>query len=188
MVKSGGLQLSLSWLGYGQLLSILCLLFAYLSFKSTEHSKTILSLSFTSLVLTLIAMIMKDSALNLLRVTAALAILAAIFFILKKQNPVQIDDGKHPWFKLIAWSEALSLIALLFIYMPLKYLASINLDDGQGWFGWIHGVLQIIFILALSGLLIIRKINQAQFFSGLLASMLPFGTILFDRHVSKSAD
>lgn len=188
MVKSSGLQLSLPWLGYGQLLSILCLLFAYLSFKSTDHSKVVLSLSFTSLLLTLIAMIMKDSALSLLRVTTALTIFAAVFFVLKKQDPVQDNYGKQSWFKLIAWSEALSLIALLFIYMPLKYLASINLDDGQGWFGWIHGVLQIIFILALSGLLIVRKINRVQFFSGLVASMLPFGTILFDRHLSKSAD
>jgi len=67
--------------------------------------------------------------------------------------------------------------------MPLKYLAG----DPQMvlYVGWVHGLLFMLFILAL----ITVKINLEWKFSKMLlsflASLLPFGTFIMDRYWQK---
>src|SRR5665213_1109643 len=80
-------------------------------------------------------------------------------------------------------AEGISFITLLFIAMPLKYLAG----DPQMvlYVGWVHGLLFMLFILAL----ITVKINLEWKFSKMLlsflASLLPFGTFIMYRYLQK---
>lgn len=59
------------------------------------------------------------------------------------------DAGAVTAFWWWARLEGLSAILLFFVYMPAKYGAGVVLDGGQGWFGWIHGALTVIYFSAL---------------------------------------
>jgi integral membrane protein len=83
------------------------------------------------------------------------------------------------------WSrlEATSAIALFLVYMPLKYGAGIVLDSGQGWFGWVHGILTIIFM---NGLLEARRAggwSLADTGLAFVTSLLPGGAFWFERRM-----
>ncbi|MEM6988991.1 MAG: DUF3817 domain-containing protein [Myxococcota bacterium] len=84
------------------------------------------------------------------------------------------------WFAWLARAEGLSLLLLFGVYMPLKYGAGIVLDGGQGWFGWLHGVLQLLYLVALVAAA--RALGWSSWTMGLgfAASLLPFGTFVFE--------
>lgn len=85
--------------------------------------------------------------------------------------------------RLTGFLEAISWLLLLFIAMPLKYFADQPLM--VKYVGWVHGIL---FMLYVGQLLYFKfKRNWKILFSlkGLLASLLPFGTIWFDRYLQK---
>ncbi len=81
--------------------------------------------------------------------------------------------------------EGISLLLLLFVAMPLKYV--------WGYSAWVpyvgmaHGVLFLAFLVVL--LITSHKMQWSigMFLLGLLASLLPFGTFLFDAKVKKQA-
>lgn len=82
-------------------------------------------------------------------------------------------------FRLIAFLEGTSLIALVFIGMPLKYMY-----ENPAWVklvGPIHGLLFLLFI---AGALIIAAEQQWKFkqttWKVLLSSFIPFGTFYID--------
>jgi integral membrane protein len=80
-------------------------------------------------------------------------------------------------------AEGISFILLLFIAMPVKYLAG---NPGLVWYvGWVHGLLFMLYILAL----ITVKINLEWKFKktaiAFLASLLPFGTFILDKSLRK---
>src|SRR3546814_10418799 len=58
-------------------------------------------------------------------------------------------------FRLIAFTEGLSYLFLLFVAMPLKYLADMPLVVKYA--GWVHGLLFVLFMLALLEVTIKRK-------------------------------
>lgn len=91
------------------------------------------------------------------------------------------DDRAERWFRNVARAEGVSLLALFGLYMPLKYAAKIQLDGGQGWFGWVHGMLLLLFLLALVhtgwGRWSWKTLGVA-----FAASMVPFGTFAFERY------
>jgi integral membrane protein len=85
--------------------------------------------------------------------------------------------------RLIALLEGSSFVALLFIAMPLKYLAGLPLAVRIA--GSVHGLLFLIFMAAL-----FRAGRQRQwpFRRSMLAfvsSIVPFGTFLFDRSLRR---
>ncbi len=93
------------------------------------------------------------------------------------------EDATFRWFAWLARAEGVSLLALFGVYMPVKYIAGVQLDGGQGWFGWAHGIMQLLYIVALitvaraSGWSLLR---QAV---GFVASLVPFGTFVFESRV-----
>lgn len=185
--KATGFPMNSIWIIYGQYFSILCIYFAS-QLVCGKNPSLCASFSILSLFLALIGMILKQYAVNLLHI-GAIAALIAIFTLHKNSSSIDkrnVSSLSFNWFRFIAWAEAISLITLLFIYMPMKYWASINLDNGQGWFGWIHGVLQVMFLLSLVNLHGIAKLSLWGLVSGLGASVLPFGTIIFERNLSLS--
>ena len=86
-------------------------------------------------------------------------------------------------FRLISYIEGISYLILVFIAMPLKYLA----DNpyfvkiiGMG-----HGVLFIIFVLFL--LDVSRKLSWKNIFSLkiFIYSLIPFGMFLIEKEIKK---
>lgn len=95
----------------------------------------------------------------------------------------QYREASGRWFLWIARAEGASLLVLLGVYMPLKYGASIVLDGGQGWFGWIHGVLQLLFLVALSSVARVHRLPRLYVPLAVLASVLPLGTFVLERYL-----
>lgn len=81
-------------------------------------------------------------------------------------------------FRIIALLEGISFLILLFIAMPLKYMAGLPLM--VKYVGWAHGALFILFILALIPLAIERSWSWKNVSWSFLASLLPFGTFVLD--------
>lgn len=87
-------------------------------------------------------------------------------------------------FRIIAISEGISFLILLLIAMPLKYFAGI--PEAVKLVGWIHGVLFIVYILAV---FLIRKSlhwNFAQVMMALIASVLPGGPFIMNHKFFKT--
>lgn len=88
-------------------------------------------------------------------------------------------------FRLIAFTEGISYLFLLLIAMPLKYFA--GLPEVVKYAGWVHGLLFILFVLALLEVSVKRKWTFFKSVRGFIASLVPFGTFLFDRELKKEA-
>jgi integral membrane protein len=81
--------------------------------------------------------------------------------------------------RLVALGEGASFLVLLFVAMPLKYLAGLPLAVRI--VGSIHGVLFIAFVLALIRVSIAQTWPVRRSLLAFVASILPFGTFVFDR-------
>ena len=87
------------------------------------------------------------------------------------------------WFRIVAIAEGISFLILLAIAMPLKYFAGFPLAVTI--VGGIHGFLFVAFmVLAWEVKNILRK-PFAWFVKAFGASVLPFGTFVFDRQFRK---
>jgi integral membrane protein len=85
--------------------------------------------------------------------------------------------------RVIGILEGISFLVLLCIAMPLKYFMDMPL--AVKYVGWAHGVL---FILYIPAVFLARKAMQWNFFQvvvALAASLVPFGTFVLDRQLSK---
>lgn len=82
-------------------------------------------------------------------------------------------------FRIISITEGISLIVLLFIAMPLKYI--FEMPEMVKYTGWIHGILFILYVLILFPTSRSLKWTFGNTLLALIASLLPFGPFLFDR-------
>lgn len=86
-------------------------------------------------------------------------------------------------FRLIALVEGISYLVLLFIAMPLKYF--VGFPDAVKYTGWVHGLLFMLYLLAL----ISAKINLDWGFKktvvAFLASLIPFATFVLEKSLRK---
>jgi integral membrane protein len=76
-------------------------------------------------------------------------------------------------------AEGVSFIALLFIAMPLKYVAGYPLAVTI--VGSIHGFLFITYLVAMFRALIEHKWGRKKIAEVFVASLYPFGTFILDR-------
>jgi integral membrane protein len=83
----------------------------------------------------------------------------------------------------IAFVEGWSFLILLGIAMPLKYLAGWKLAVTIT--GAIHGVLFIWYVVAVLKAAKIRNWPSGRKWEGLIASIWPFGTFVFDRKLKQ---
>ena len=86
-------------------------------------------------------------------------------------------------FRQISFLEGLSFLLLLFIAMPLKYVWGYPLAVKI--VGWAHGVLFILYFA--QGLQTARSEQwdlKLMFFAA-VASLLPFGPFVLDRHLAQ---
>lgn len=89
----------------------------------------------------------------------------------------------HSLFSVIGYAEGISLLVLLAIAMPLKYLA--GYPFAVTFTGWAHGMLFVAY-LALA-LWVKEQENWPirYLFYAFLAAFLPFGTFYFDKWLKK---
>lgn len=96
--------------------------------------------------------------------------------------------------RTIGFLEAISWLLLLFIAMPLKYMA--GKPEMVRYVGWAHGLLFMLYILQLLNVKRLTGWSFSTVIVGCLASFLPFGTLFFDRrlrnylqnHASENSD
>jgi integral membrane protein len=72
-----------------------------------------------------------------------------------------------------------SFLVLLFVAMPLKYLAGVPLAVRL--VGMIHGVLFIVFVLILIWVSFARAWPVRRWLLAFVSSIVPFGMLFFDR-------
>lgn len=86
-------------------------------------------------------------------------------------------------FRLVSILEGISYLLLLFIAMPLKYIWDMPL--AVKYVGWAHGTLFIAYMITL----LVAAVKLGWSFKNVviagLASLLPFGPFVLDRHVEK---
>ena len=81
--------------------------------------------------------------------------------------------------RLVALLEGTSFVVLLFIAMPLKYLAGLPLAVRI--VGLLHGLLFLVFLAALYRAGSQRGWPLRRWVSAFVSSVVPFGTFVFDR-------
>jgi integral membrane protein len=83
--------------------------------------------------------------------------------------------------RLLALTEGVSFLVLLGIAMPLKYWAGWPL--AVKFVGWAHGVLFILFVLALLRVWWTEKWSMGRCALVFIAALLPFGPFVIDRRL-----
>ncbi len=86
-------------------------------------------------------------------------------------------------FLKIGFAEGSSFLILLFIAMPLKYMA--DMPTPVRIVGMLHGILFVLYALALAQATIVYKWKIKTVIIAFLLSFLPFGTFFLERILKK---
>ncbi|MDP9960145.1 DUF3817 domain-containing protein [Chryseobacterium lathyri] len=86
-------------------------------------------------------------------------------------------------YRKTALIEGLSYLILLFIAMPLKYF--FNIPEGVKYFGWIHGILFLVFLIALLLSAIKYRWSLKRIILYLIGSVLPFVPFILDKRLKE---
>ena len=89
-------------------------------------------------------------------------------------------------FKLVAFLEGLSYLALLFIAMPLKYMADMPMAVHIT--GSVHGLLFCAFVLLLFRVATEHDWSIKRSAWAFIASLVPFGTFVLDRELKRELE
>lgn len=187
MMKSMGLKMSVPWIYNSLVASLLTLSAILFSVGRSKWSPLLGALASTGFTFSLVAMTFRNApCTSALAVSLPLAFGLGFFFVYAVSDGQENDSAvaqqeSLEWFWWVARLEGLSLLFLFGVYMPLKYGAKINLDGGQGWVGWIHGVLQVMFVVGLLATGRLQGWSMLQRALALFSSLLPFGTFVFER-------
>ncbi len=82
---------------------------------------------------------------------------------------------------MTALAEGSSFLLLLFVAMPMKYV--MGMPGVVTVVGAIHGILFLAYIAQLAKLRTTHQWDNRFSFYALLASLLPFGPFIFDKHL-----
>lgn len=85
--------------------------------------------------------------------------------------------------RMIGIAEGFSFLILLLIAMPLKYMA--GWPYAVKYVGWAHGLLFILYIIAVFAAIRAMKWGLKDVAVALIASLLPAGTFVLDRSWKK---
>lgn len=83
-------------------------------------------------------------------------------------------------FKKAAWAEGVSLLVLLFIAMPLKYIW--HIEEPVLYIGWAHGLLFITYCILALMVKIKLKLSFGWLVKAGIMAFLPFGTFIFTKN------
>jgi len=82
---------------------------------------------------------------------------------------------------MTAFAEGSSFLALLFVAMPMKYV--MGMPRVVTVVGAIHGILFLAYVAQLAMLRTKHQWDNTFAFYAFLASLLPFGPFIFDKHL-----
>lgn len=88
------------------------------------------------------------------------------------------------WLRIIGIAEGISLLVLLCIAMPLKYIAGI--PEAVKYTGWMHGLLFISFLIVVMFVYYKKNWPFTRVIIAFIAAFLPFGTFAFDKWLRKT--
>lgn len=97
-----------------------------------------------------------------------------------------MKDNAVQRLRIIGFVEGVSMLVLLFIAMPLKYIA--NQPRAVQVVGWAHGILFMLFMAAVLVVYIRHRWPFKMLIYATLAAFLPFGTFVFDRRLRKEEE
>lgn len=86
--------------------------------------------------------------------------------------------------RIIAFLEGCSLLLLIFVAMPIKYL--LNIPEATQAIGMIHGILFVAFIAATLLISILHKWKFGTLCVVMASSFFPFGTFYVDRKILRN--
>jgi integral membrane protein len=110
----------------------------------------------------------------------------------KKINEKSINNmkkefsGSIGWLRIIGIAEGISLLVLMGIAMPLKYLA--GKPEAVKYTGWIHGLLFVAFIATVLYVYFQKNWPFKRVVIAFIAAFLPFGTFVFDKWLQKQTE
>lgn len=85
--------------------------------------------------------------------------------------------------RVLALMEGVSFLAILFVTMPLKYVWQMSEPNKVA--GLAHGLLFVLYVLAVVQIAAERRWDKRKTFLSLLASVVPFGTFWADAKIFK---
>lgn len=88
--------------------------------------------------------------------------------------------------RVLAFIEGISFLVILFVTMPLKYIW--QYPQPNKIFGMLHGVLFVLYVLAVLLLAILQNWSFKKTFLALLASVIPFGTFWADKKLFQTQE
>ncbi|MFE5318720.1 DUF3817 domain-containing protein [Paenibacillus sp. NPDC056579] len=88
-------------------------------------------------------------------------------------------------FRAVGLYEGISYLVLLAIAMPLKYFA--DFPQAVKVVGMLHGVLFVLYMLALAHVILVHRWNIVKIFGAIIASLVPFGTFVLDAKLRKQS-
>ncbi len=89
-------------------------------------------------------------------------------------------------FRTVAFWEGISYLLLLGVAMPLKYYA--GMPKAVSTVGMAHGVLFLLYLLFLYLVWHERDWKLSRVGIAFIASLLPFGTMVFDKSLKREID
>jgi integral membrane protein len=89
-------------------------------------------------------------------------------------------------FRIIALTEGVSYLVLLFVAMPLKYM--LHIPEPVKYFGWLHGVLFVVYGILLLQAFIVLKWSFLKTFIAFIVSFIPFGTFWLEGKLKKEKE
>ena len=91
--------------------------------------------------------------------------------------------GALSMLRWVALLEGVSFLFLLFVALPLKYLG--GLPQAVRVTGSIHGLLFVLFVVALFRVVLERSWPAKRWALAFLSSLVPFGTFVLDRAIRR---
>ncbi len=88
-------------------------------------------------------------------------------------------DKRLRLLRIVAWLEGLSYLYLLFVAMPLKYIA--DQPAMVKYSGMVHGLLFVLFTLNTVQAKIEQGWSTGRMMRVIGTSLIPFGMVMFDR-------
>lgn len=88
--------------------------------------------------------------------------------------------------RIIGFVEGTSMLVLLFIAMPLKYLA--DSPAAVKYVGWAHGILFMLYMAVAFQAWLHYKWPFRRLVYAFIAAFLPFGTFVFDRWLKREEE
>ncbi|MBY6676416.1 DUF3817 domain-containing protein [Rhodococcus sp. BP-149] len=89
------------------------------------------------------------------------------------------------WFRVVAVAEAVTWVALL-IGMAVKYVPDPNIDSGVRIPGMLHGAVFVLYLVITVLTALALRWSKGVTVLALLASIPPFGTIVFEVWASRT--